>query len=113
MLAGIGAEIAEQHVFLGALRDFQPAIGPEAIEVRDRGLVGAHALAPALVALAQPSGLAAALVEGLGAAEPAREIGEDRKIAARLADWFDRLLHRHHVAVARRAADVVALERRG
>ena len=38
----IGAEIAEHHVFLGALRHLETSVLPEAIEIRNRRLVGAH-----------------------------------------------------------------------
>ena len=61
--------------------------------------------------MAQPAHLVAALgIVGL-AAEPARQLAENRVIVARLADRLDRLLHRDDETVARRAAEIVALER--
>ena len=70
--------------------DLQGAVAPERVEVRDGGAIGAHALAPALVEVAQPAHLVAALRVGGLAAEPSREIGEYRKVVkpSRLARSF-------------------------
>jgi hypothetical protein len=109
----IGAEVAEQDVFLAGGGDFQIAGLPERVEVRQSRGVCAGAVAAALVQMAKPRVLVAALRVGLGDAEPFRQIAEDGEVVARLADRCNRLLHRHDELVAARAADVVALERRG
>ena len=75
--------------------------------------VGAGALPGLLVEMAEPRHLVAALGVGVGDAEPLRQRAEDVVVVARLADRLDRLLHRDDEAVAPRAADVVALQRRG
>ena len=111
VLLRVGAEIAEHDVFVGAQRHLDKSVRPEAVEIRQRRLVGARLVAPAIVEVAQPFHLVAALRVGRLAANAARELGKDRVVAARLADRLDRLLHGEDVAVAMRSADVVALER--
>src|SRR6185437_10315377 len=82
----IGAEAREQHVLVGARRNFKNAVLPEAVEVGDRCRIAAYAVAPAVVEVAQPTHRVAAGGVGFLATEPAREIAEDRKIVARLAE---------------------------
>ena len=109
MVFGIGAELGEQDVFLRSRWDFDPAFLPERIEVRHQ--VALRALAEGAVDVAQPKGLVPPLGEALLAAELPRQIEENVKVVARVADGFDRLVHRDDEPIARRAAQIVALER--
>ena len=61
--------------------------------------------------MAQPKGLIPPLGEALLAAETPRQIAENVEIVARIADGFDRLVHRDDEPVARRAAQIVTLKR--
>src|SRR5262249_891470 len=81
VLIRIGAKFTEKHVIVGAARDFREALLPEGVEIRNGHLVGANLAAPLLVQVAQPSHLIAAFRVGTFAAEPARQIGETRKVA--------------------------------
>ncbi len=112
VLLGIGAEVGVQHVFFRALGDFQVTVRPELVEIRNGRLVGADAVAPAIVDMAQPGHLVAALGVLAFAAELARQRAEDRIVVSRLADRLNRLLHCDNEPVARRSAKIVALERR-
>ena len=112
MLLGIVPEVGVQHVFFRALRDFQVTVRPELVEIRNGRLVGADAVAPAIVDMAQPGHLAAPLGVLAFAAEFARQRAENRIVIARLAYRLNRLLHCDNEPVARRSAKIVALERR-
>src|SRR5947207_15083112 len=108
MFFRVGAEFGEHDVVIGAARDFEKAVFPEAVEVRDGRLIGPQLLAPASVEMSEPTDLVAALRIGVLAAETARKRGEDRTIAACLADRRDRLLHGDDETVAVGGPDVVA-----
>ena len=95
----IGAELGEQHVFLRSRWDFDPAFLPERIEVRHQ--VALRALAEGAVEVAQPMGLVPPLGEALLAAETPRQIAENVEVVARVANGFDRLVHRDDEPVAR------------
>src|SRR5215204_3877471 len=71
MFLRIGPEFTEHDVFLSAPRQLQKAVFPEAVEIRNGGLIRAHFIAPAAVEVAQPLHLAAALSVGLLAGETA------------------------------------------
>ena len=90
----IGAEFVEHHVFVGALRDFEIAVGPEAVEIGNGRLrwcarcrASCRRGGAAMPISSRP------LRECVLAAEPPRQRGEDGIIVARLADRLDRLLH--------------------
>src|SRR5258708_7841982 len=100
VLVRIRAKFAKKHVLVGATGDFREALLPESIEIRDGHLVGANLAAPALVKVAQPPHLIAAFRVGAFAAEPTRQIGEDRKVTTGLADRLDSLPHGEHIAIA-------------
>ena len=112
-LSGSARKSLEQHVVVGRRGISRKPSFQKPSKSGNGGLVGAQLLAPAVVEVAQPPHLVAAFGKGGLAAEPSRQLGEDREIAARLADRRDRLLHRDDEPVAPRAADVVALQRRG
>src|SRR3954469_1431079 len=86
VLVRVGAEVAEQDVFLADRRDFQIAGLPERIEVRQRRSVGTSAVSAILVEVAEPGILVATLGVGLGDAEALRQSTEDVEIVARLPD---------------------------
>src|SRR5581483_3655716 len=83
VLVRIGAEVAEQHVFLGSGRNLQVAALPERIEIGDGRGVGASAPAHLLVEMTEPRLLAAPLRVSFGNAEPLRKRGEDVEVVAR------------------------------
>src|SRR5690349_5779327 len=71
VLVGIGTEFAVEHVFVGARRDLDPALFPEADELGDK--VALRPLAEAGVEVAQPCRLVASFGKNLLAAEPPRK----------------------------------------
>ena len=71
------------------------------------------ALAPSIVKMAKPAHFVATFGKGRLAIETPGEVAEDREIVARAVHRLDRLFHGNDKAVARRTADIVALERGG
>ena len=96
----IGAEIREQHVFLGVLRNRNP---PSCQKRSNSGMAAgcAHLLMPSIVYVAKPAHLISAFGIGGIAAEAARELAENSKIAARITHRIDRALHGDDEIIAR------------
>src|SRR5256885_13086505 len=92
-IVGIGAKVAQEYVVLVPARQFEKAFGPERVEVRGRGFVGAQSFAPVLIKMSKPRHLVAVRRIGLFAAETLSQCTEDRIVAPRFANRSDRLLH--------------------
>ena len=108
----IRPEFAQQHRLRGGCRKLEPALLPEAVEIRPLDGLIERLLARQVVEVAQPFHLAPTLGEGLVDPEVPGERGEDVVIVARLGEGIHDPPRGDQEGVAGGTADIVALERR-
>ncbi len=109
----IAAKILEQHEVALRRRQLGEAFRPELLEAGEGNALGGRARARLIVDPLAPGHLVAPFGEGGLVAEAPRERAENVEVVPRLADRVDGAMHGENERVARRAADVVALERGG
>ncbi len=106
----IPAKIVKQHKIFVGQRQFDKAVGPERVEVRQRDILPGGAGAHLFIDPAAPRHLVAAFGEGIFVAEAHGEGAENLEVAFRFSLRRDGAMHGEHVGIAGRAADIVAFQ---